>query len=194
MIRSIAWLVPMFAALYSASSHAEFAPRLLLEDVAARYGESGPFDPGHTEFKLLKDYWYIDSAGRKWTVPKGYVVNGASIPKAVWSVVGGPWSGKYRNAAVIHDYLTGEKISTSEIVHRLFYDSMRESGVSLVRARLMYAAVVVGGGVWSDVAGFTGAADPIELSEEQLEALELKIVTEDLSADTIRKLTIDDLD
>jgi hypothetical protein len=79
-----------------------FEGRLILEDVAHEYVNAGKYDPGHTEFRLLEDYAYVADDGRKWVIPTGTVVNGASIPKAFWSVVGGPWSGEYRNATVLN--------------------------------------------------------------------------------------------
>lgn len=173
--------------------HAEFSKRLLLEDVAHLYVNSAASDPGHTEFKLLADYSYTDKQGDVWTVPAGYVVNGASIPRAVWASVGGPWSGKYRNASVVHDYLTGERISTSKIVHRLFYEGMIHSGVSKARARIMYAAVVVGGGKWSDVPGFTGTEEPSDITPEQLEKLSDLVINRGLGPDEIDGLSIEDI-
>lgn len=173
--------------------YAEFSDRLLLEDVAHLHENDGDYDPGHTEFKLLADYSYTDAQGNVWTVPAGYVVNGASIPRAVWASVGGPWSGKYRNASVVHDYLTAERFSSSKIVHRLFYDGMIESGVSTARAKLMYAAVVIGGGKWSDVPGFTGAEGPREISPDQVDQLRGFIAVADPSLSEIEALEHEDI-
>ena len=39
------------------------------------------------------------------TVPYGFISDGASIPKFVWSIVGSPWTGRYVQAAVVHDVL-----------------------------------------------------------------------------------------
>src|SRR5439155_17631427 len=46
---------------------------------------------------------YIDAKGKEWVAPANSVVNGASIPASLWSVVGGPYEGQYRNASVVHD-------------------------------------------------------------------------------------------
>ena len=35
---------------------------------------------------------------------RGRVVDGASIPSVFWSIIGAPYTGKYRDASVIHDY------------------------------------------------------------------------------------------
>ncbi len=63
--------------------------------------------------ELGKDYWlvnrefkfYFFSQGdRYWVnVPKGYLTDGASVPRAMWSIIP-PW-GNYGQAAIVHDYL-----------------------------------------------------------------------------------------
>ena len=58
--------------------------------------------------ELLEDFWYEDPKGKRWNTPKGSTINGATIPKALWSIVGPPFVGKYRRASVIHDYAVGE--------------------------------------------------------------------------------------
>ena len=173
--------------------NAEFIGELLLRDVAAEYEDYGETDPGHTEFELLQDYSYRDDDGTVWTAPAGSIVNGASIPRVVWTSVGGPWSGKYRNAAVIHDYLTEERPSSSEVVHRLFLDGMLKNGVSKTRANLMYAAVVTFGGKWNEAGNFVDGGDPIEMTSEDLEKLQDYLEASDLSADEISNLRIEDI-
>lgn len=62
---------------------------------------------------LGKDYWavndgfnfYIESPDSdKWVhVPKGFLTDGASVPRVVWGLIP-PW-GIYGQAAILHDYL-----------------------------------------------------------------------------------------
>jgi len=177
--------------LLATSAQAEYAERLILEDVAASHVDHGCADPGHTDFKLLAHYWYKGPDGKVWTVPAGYVVNGGSIPQAAWSIIGGPWSGKFRNATVIHDYLACERIATSEYVHRLFLDGMLESGVSQVKAWVMYKAVLVGGADWSDVPGFI-AQDPRPVDPEALEKLQEFLENNEVSLEELEALELDD--
>lgn len=94
------------------------------------------------QFKLLAQYRYADSKNTLWSVPKGTVVNGASIPPYLWSIIGGPWEGKYRNASVIHDYFFDQKQYDSDRVHWVFYDAMLTSGVNPLKAKVMYFAVL----------------------------------------------------
>jgi Protein of unknown function (DUF1353) len=45
-------------------------------------------------------------------VPAGAIVGGASIPQVFWSIIGGPFEDKYREASVIHDYYCEQKSDT----------------------------------------------------------------------------------
>jgi hypothetical protein len=73
--------------------------------------EFGTFDgkvqaewlPDGRSMRLLAPFTYTDPNGAVWEAPAGAVVDGASIPRFAWSVTGGPFTGKYRNASVIHD-------------------------------------------------------------------------------------------
>jgi hypothetical protein len=90
-----------------------------------------------------------------WTAPAGAHTDGASIPKIFWSAVGGPFEGKYRQAAVNHDYACQVKDHPWKDVHRMFYDGMRASGESAWRAKLMYFAVYFFGPRWGDAVAIT---------------------------------------
>ncbi|MFM8703989.1 MAG: DUF1353 domain-containing protein [Planctomycetia bacterium] len=54
------------------------------------------------EMTLVAPFAYLDPAAVRWAAPAGSVVNGASIPRAFWSVIGGPFEGRFRNASVVH--------------------------------------------------------------------------------------------
>jgi cold shock CspA family protein len=96
---------------------------------------------GTGSMKLIKSYSYIDPAGGRWDAPAGTITDGASIPRIVWSLIGNPWGGDYRNAAVIHDVACKKKDRPWEAVHLTFYYAMLAAGVSEKRARIMYSAV-----------------------------------------------------
>lgn len=98
--------------------------------------------------KLVKPFAYIDPTGHQWNVPKGYVIDGASIPGALWSIIGSPFAGKYRDASVIHDYFVDKKNRHWKAVHKVFLNAMLTSGVSNFKAKLMYLAVYRFGPRW----------------------------------------------
>jgi hypothetical protein len=83
-----------------------------------------------------------------WSVPSGTRVDGASIPSVFWSIIGAPYTGKYREASVIHDYFCETKSRHWKAVHRVFLDGMLARGVDKIQAQLMYLAVYRFGPRW----------------------------------------------
>ena len=102
--------------------------------------------------RVIEPFGFLDSGQKRWPVPVGTKVDGASIPQPLWSLIGGPFEGKYRDASVVHDYYCDVRTEPWKAVHRVFYSAMRTSGVSERRAKLMYAAVYFAGPRWSDTA------------------------------------------
>ena len=99
--------------------------------------------------KLLETVTFTDPYCRQWTAPSGAIVDGASIPQLAWSIIGGPFEGKYRDASVIHDVACEEKHAPWEYVHLAFYYAMLASDVDPIKAKVMYAAVYHFGPRWA---------------------------------------------
>jgi hypothetical protein len=97
---------------------------------------------------LLTELRYTDPAGFVWVAPIGSIVDGASIPRYLWSFMGGPFEGKYRNASVLHDVAYGDKKRPWQDCDRMFYYAMRCSGVSAVEAKTMFYALYRFGHHW----------------------------------------------
>lgn len=98
--------------------------------------------------RVLASYRFFDPGGQLWLVPKGAVVDGASIPRALWSFIGSPFSGRYVGASVIHDYYCTTRERSWQKTHRAFYDGMRAAGVPRIKAAIMYRAIWLGGPRW----------------------------------------------
>jgi len=98
--------------------------------------------------KLKHEFSYIDPSGKLWKVPKNTIVDGASIPRAFWTIIGGPYEGNYRNASVVHDYHCDIKMENWQDVHLMFYHACITGGTSITKAKIMYAAVYAGGPRW----------------------------------------------
>jgi len=100
--------------------------------------------------RLLADFWFIDPAGKKWLTPKNYVVDGASIPRALWTTVGSPYTGDYRRASIVHDKACDDATNDQaarRAADRMFYHACRAGGCSIQEATLLYIGVRIGG-VW----------------------------------------------
>lgn len=106
--------------------------------------------PDGRRMRLLEPFEYIDPNNRRWPAPAGIIVDGASIPQIFWSLIGGPFEGRYRAASVIHDFYCDTRTRRFREVHRVFYDGMLTAGVDPRRAWVMYMAVDTFGPTWPD--------------------------------------------
>jgi hypothetical protein len=102
--------------------------------------------------KTVLDFGFLDGDGKHWPVPPGTSLDQASIPKALWSLLGNPWEGKYRDASVLHNHYCAVRSMSWLSVHRMFYSAMLVSGVSVRRAKLIYAGVYFAGPRWDEKA------------------------------------------
>ena len=102
--------------------------------------EAGP----DRNMKLLSEFFFIDPDGRKWFAPKDSVVNGASIPEALWSSVGSPYTGDYRRASIVHDIACDTPTVNRAEADKMFYFACLAGGCSKLQAKLLYAGVRIG--------------------------------------------------
>lgn len=106
--------------------------------------------------KLKKDYWIVkrsfiyrlDDVGSYVYVPKGYLTDGASVPKVFWNVIP-PW-GKYGQSCVLHDYLceypyyfNGMESTTinRKKVNDIFNDAMKAAKIPSTKRKMIYSGV-----------------------------------------------------
>jgi hypothetical protein len=126
---------------------------------------------GNRNMVLLEDFSYTDPDDKEWVAQAGSAINGASIPKALWSSVGAPYVGKYRRASVVHDVAVGEGgaegVSASERrkADKMFYSACRFDGCSRRFAAVLYIGVSIG--TWTSVFSslFSGS---LEKDEEDI--------------------------
>jgi hypothetical protein len=94
--------------------------------------------------RLLEAFWYIDPQGRRWDAPKGGITNGASIPRTLWSSIGSPYTGKYRRAAIVHDFAVQTPGVLRDDADTMFYFACAAGGCPLMDSKLLYAGVRIG--------------------------------------------------
>lgn len=75
------------------------------------------------------------------TVYDGFDYDGASIPKALWSIIGCPMGELYSSAACIHDALYASRLLDRKLCDKIFHEAMLSSGVDRALAKKMYLAV-----------------------------------------------------
>ncbi len=106
------------------------------------------WNPDGRNMTVLTELRYTDPQGQVWIAPPGSVTDGASLPRALWSIMGGPFEGKYRNASILHDVSYDEHNRPWQECDRMFYNAMRCSGVGAVEAGTMYYALYKFGHHW----------------------------------------------
>ncbi|MBU6222541.1 MAG: DUF1353 domain-containing protein [Planctomycetes bacterium] len=112
-------------------------------DVVAKWEADG------RDMTLVEPFAYVDPHDARWDAPAGAVVNGASIPRAFWSLIGGPFEGRFRNASVVHDVACVVRDRPWQEAHRMFHDACRCGGVGAAKAATMYYAVYQFGPRWT---------------------------------------------
>ena len=97
--------------------------------------------------QLLEPFSFRDPAGKNWLATKGSHVDGASIPRALWTIVGSPYTGDYRRASVVHDVAceeAGHDIKKRRAADRMFFHACRAGGCSIWQSIILYLGVRIG--------------------------------------------------
>jgi Protein of unknown function (DUF1353) len=119
---------------------------------------------------LQEPYAFVDPEGKEWDVPTGYKTDGASVPAALWAFYP-PFTGNYRQAAVIHDYYCDNEERSWQDTHKVFYYAMRAANVDEQTAKIMYTAVYLFGPRWGPGTGPGQRAAAVKATPEQQEAV-----------------------
>lgn len=77
------------------------------------------------------------------TIHEGFIYDGASIPKSLWSIIGCPMDYAYESC--LHDALYSSKIFSRKESDKYFFKALKDRGVSLILAKEMYLGVRFGG-------------------------------------------------
>ena len=95
---------------------------------------------------LLDEFRFTDPGKKDWIAESGYDrMDGASIPRALWTLIGSPYTGDYRRASIVHDRAcenaTPEERAAAD---RMFYHACRCGGCSVSDATILYIGVRIG--------------------------------------------------
>lgn len=145
--RDVASVLCVLACLLAAVGSSEAAEGRFVGEVVSRWLPNG------RDMELTQPFGYVDGRGTEWTAPAGTVVDGASIPRALWTIVGAPFTGKYRKASVIHDFACQSMARPWQKVHQVFFEAALAEGVDAFQAKLMYGAVYAWGPRWEIIDG-----------------------------------------
>jgi hypothetical protein len=128
--------------------------------------------PLHPEFRILLRDWEI----RGFTIPRGYVWDGASIPGLIRPWMGDPFEGPNRDSGLLHDYLYEVAKVPRAQADELFYRELLADGDGSVEAKLKWSAVrMFAGGHYGSKAEW-----PKFIDEPTLRAWETRVPMEPL--------------
>lgn len=110
----------------------------------------------YTFYPTARELDFVDGKARGWSAPKRTLTDGASIPPVFVPVIGNPRDPEFALAAAMHDAYCGigNEAGTAwhaaawQDVHRMFYDTLVAGGTKPARAKIMFAAVWLGGPRW----------------------------------------------
>lgn len=104
--------------------------------------------PDGVSWRLSKPLTYFvgsEDSGISVTVPEGFITDFASIPRGLWNLF--PRWGKHGHAAVVHDFLYWTHQIPRKEADGVFLEAMRVLKTPEWKARLMYRAVRIFGGL-----------------------------------------------
>lgn len=103
--------------------------------------------PGDDRLWILGDELVIRVNAMEVTVPRGFVTDGASIPRLGQLLTGwGPWDEPQRLPAIVHDWLYCQRDTARTYADRAFRALLASEDAGWFRRTVMYWAVVLGGG------------------------------------------------
>ena len=97
--------------------------------------------------EMLELFWFDDGHGKTWQAEKGAKINGASIPRPLWSRLGSPYIGEYRRASIVHDVAcrqAGKDYGLRLAADRMFFRACLVGECSKFQAMLLYVGVRIG--------------------------------------------------
>lgn len=101
------------------------------------------------------------------TIPKGYIFDGASIPKIFWSLIGvTPFSSKVVSGAAFHDMCYNPLAMTRKEADQMIIDICKAHGLGSVKQGLIRMGLFLGG--WVSYY-FTGSFSSAKLKDLTLD-------------------------
>lgn len=98
-----------------------------------------PFGDGEYWILLAPLRYRLGKTDLVITIPKGFVTDLASVPRAFWSIF--PKTGKYMSAAILHDYLYAVQACTKPQADLVLKMEMELFGVPRAQSFSIYQAV-----------------------------------------------------
>ncbi len=104
------------------------------------------------EVMLLEDVVYTLPGGRLVLIKKGFIFDGASIPRFFWRIIGHPLDHEFIRAVLLHDGLYAAELLAQILSDKAFLEFMKYyDNVGWIKRNSMHKAVRIGGrSVWKN--------------------------------------------
>lgn len=100
--------------------------------------------PKYNLYRIHEPHFYV-VAGLQGMIDRGFLFDGASVPRLFWSMLTTPYNPEVLRAAARHDHLYRTHLVSKKMADRHFRSVLREDGVDEESAMSMYTAVRYGG-------------------------------------------------
>jgi hypothetical protein len=129
------------------------------------------------KMRVVRDFVFTDPNARQWPAPQGSTVDGASIPRALWTLVGSPYTGDYRRASIVHDVACDEAGGDDKkrrLADKMFFHACRAGGCSIWQSIVLYLGVRIGAvaaavPAWHPALAMESSGPRIRRSDDELQ-------------------------
>lgn len=104
------------------------------------------------EVMLLEDVIYTLPDGRQILIKKGFIFDGASIPRFFWRIIGHPLDHEFIRAVLLHDGVYAAELIPQSDGDMVFLEFMKYyDNIGWLKRNAMHKAVRIGGStVWTN--------------------------------------------
>ena len=100
--------------------------------------------PRENKYQLTRDYELVVREANI-VIPRTFVYDGASIPALAWQYTFSPFHPDVMLPSLVHDWMYYNHQEERETTDDIFFELLRDGGVSHFKATAMWGAVRVGG-------------------------------------------------
>ncbi|HZP89342.1 MAG TPA: DUF1353 domain-containing protein [Burkholderiales bacterium] len=136
------WLVAAALAMVT-SAHAAEGGRF--EGKIAVEWLDDPFVPS---MRLIESFAYTEAAGKRWSAPRGQLLDGKGLPPLFRTLIGQPFEAGFRKSMVVYDAAVHQMAEPWDAAQRMFYEASLAEGVFPADAKAMYAVLAAQGSRW----------------------------------------------
>lgn len=141
-IASLLIMFAVFSGLALAAGKGRFQGKVIFEWV-----DDSPFI---ATMLLVNEFSFQQANGKSWVVPAQTTLDGRFAPPLFTQLMGHPFEGGFRKAAVVYDYVVKDMTQPWPETQRMFYEASIVEGVLPIEAKVMFMLMNAGGSRWAE--------------------------------------------